>query len=398
MELHLQVDHTVNSISNICLAGTLAINSQKATLQRTITSQIRTSWDLICDAIVADNLEIVKNTLFSSCDRTSWPKINESKGIYVVDYSISKGFSLVCTPKSSLEYRNPLLDLAIANGSLNTLRWLLEQGFGKKDKRPSEEVFSSNTNFKLLRYSSDIDSSVILDEIIADVTYEQIEENLETILLLLAHGAKASSRLLKIAVSANSLDLVCMLFKYGADPNEEYLISSVVFESEKSEDMVRLLLDYGVSNESGEFLYWVVMKGSPHITKLLLDRGADPNRSSTDTPLVNTFLTLKPNPETFLITKMLLNSGADPYLKANKYPKDYKVARNFSKHYGITWDEFVEANKQERFHPPPETTKERRARKRIIRLQKTVNKERRARERRIRLQKTVPVEQDVQAE
>lgn len=358
MKAHQQIQSAADSLSNIRLADTLTTASQILPLKTGTTWQIRTSWDLLCDSIVADDLPTVEDILrnISKLDLTSWPKRDDQSDAYQIHADLEDGYYyLICVVSANFYGSdNPLLILAIQHGAIDSLRWLLEQGFGKVDVN---EVLPYQS--KPLRYSNGYNYDDILNRIISHPSFGRFDKVSELTPLLLTHGANASPKLLKMAIQKKSSDLVRMLFQYGADPNgidnSNTMLNCAIISSD--ENMVNLLLDYGAELHPAE-RYPPLMDALRHanIVKLLLDRGANPNLGYQKiTPLAEAISNSSAKQRTFFVTKMLLNAGADPHIQVkNKFLANYLFPRNFLKNYGITWDEFVREN----YRPLPPTSPE----------------------------------------
>lgn len=426
--VHSTVESTITSIERL--------NLVEQSMRPVTIPQTQTNWNILSDAVVSDNIELVKD-IIENCVHyldMSWPKTKAITGkqIYDVYHSAADNcYVLVCGannpgswnphdgPGSWHRHENPLLRMAINSGSIDTLRWLLDNGFGSDTKFLENEDTQTNSMTVRMSYDSH-DTAVTALKIALKLAVEAVvDSNLEAVGLLLQHGAQIIVLTFCAAVRSNNPELIKMLLGHGADC---YITEGLLEAVTVSDDVTRLLLDCGADiNASGvkagdraTALGWAARMIRPTTLRLLLDRGADPkedlNRQAlpkacklgfhyqeedillcinilleggidinmeNGLPLrivagqgilsvVKLLLDKGADPNRFaagkgsaltdalrgggrshaLCAKLLLESGADPSrADKGKPPGSYVLARRFSRYTGVSWAKVVKANK-----------------------------------------------------
>ena len=298
----------------------LSLTNQSA--QTPNIPQTQTSWNFISDAVVSDNIELVKNIIRDiiadsgrySID-SSWPtRIYTSKDLYTVEYSDSYNV-LICQ-----EPKNPLLSMAARSGSISTLRWLLEEGFGSYIELLNKEptlVWSESMCMRHEDYVSkalgDILESAVSTIFTRNTVATIVEREIEAVQLMLQHGAQAAHSTLDFAIKLECMELVQLLLTHADD---DWLVHGLITAVGVSDDMTCILLDYGtpvdgtVHSANETALCHAVQKQRLTTVKLLLDRGADPRKNDNRVMQLACELPMK-NAEAVLFIDMLAEAGAD---------------------------------------------------------------------------------------
>jgi ankyrin repeat protein len=139
---------------------------------------------------------------------------------------------------------------------------------------------------------------------------------------------------LDLAIRGNRVEVVRELLGAGAKLN----LGGVPYAIAQGEEMSRALLEGGLGAnttlphmgdwlDGGTPLHWAVYYEQPGTTKLLLDKGADPNARDEmgHTPLMAFWWHGGPKgPE---VARLLLATGADPNAEANPYQGAHGIVR-----------------------------------------------------------------------
>ncbi|KAH0543142.1 hypothetical protein FGG08_002487 [Glutinoglossum americanum] len=194
--------------------------------------------------------------------------------------------------------------------------------------------------------------------------------SVEAVRALLNHGVDVNEgsrtgTALERAVIGRSEEMVHLLLEHGADPNLFASLSNLVdgsYDEERTPEllerklrMMRLLLDRGAKpnrSPGSTILHKVASRDYPiEATRLLLDYGANVNAldATGDTPLH--YLGRRETEKAANLMKLLLENGADPTIRCRgKLLGDLVGARNISKWLGMSWDELVESTRHFRPH------------------------------------------------
>lgn len=417
-EIHSTVESTVNSVERLNLVET-------SVCPVTIT-QTQTNWDILSDALISDNVELVK-VIIGNCMHyidASWPKV-EGWPLYDVRHSAANNCNvLVCNAivptdwsrRDHNPHYNPLLYKTIISGSTSTLRWLLDNGFGSDMKLPENRAIQIGNMEIRMRYNCHDTAVVVLMVALEEAVKAAVDSNLEAVQLLLQHGAQVTSKTFCAAINMDNLGLVELLLSHGADC---HMADGMLEAVTVSDDMTRFLLDCGADLDTsgyttlignrmtaltiaaflkkrstlqllldrgvdptkglnqqalkyaceftepnaecvnilleagadanynnGSAIRVLAGQGNSVVLKLLLDKGADPDKVSPDRrSALKTALTGTKEPQA-LCAKILLESGADPSVAGKgKAAETYALARKFPQYFGVTFQEVVEANK-----------------------------------------------------
>lgn len=430
-EIHSTVESTINSVERLNLVET--------SIRPVTITQTPTNWNILSDALISDNVELVKD-IIGNCMHyidASWPKAlgGTSEPLYDVHHSAADNCDvLVCNANVARRWNrdweahyNPLLYKTIISGSISTLRWLLDNGFGSDTKLPEKRAIQTGSMEVRMRYDSHDTAVIVLESTLEEAVKAAVDSNLEAVQLLLQHGAQVTSETFCAAIRLENLELVELLLSHGADCHiANGLLEAVTVSDDmtrfllhccvgigidasgptthldhrktalttaafmKNRSTLKLLLDRGVdptkglnrqalqyacetgprrsraSNgkdilacvnillkagadvnyDDGSLLRILAGRGNSGVLKLLLDKGADPDKVSPGEKSALTTALSDGKKSHALCAKLLLESGANPSVAGKGRPAErYALTRKFRQYLGVTWEEVVEANK-----------------------------------------------------
>ena len=326
-------------------------------------SCFQTTWHVLIDAVLSDNIELVKH-IIGDCTHyvdASWPQRNGSNPLYHAEHmDDGRLHRLVCRPESLLEgkYINPLLATAARDRSTDTLRWLLGAGFGIE-----EGLMVADIKVMPMAYKTHDLAIRAVDNALLSAIEGGVNGEIKAIQILLEHGVKVTLAAFKSGIRSRNLPLVQLLLRHGGHtfttPGLLTAVQMCTFgkyggtdRRESTLSCVSLLLEEGADANYDQDNVWrlALVRADLRLVQLLLDYGADPNTIFSNNRTALQLAFSGQSEQRAHCVKLLLDSGANPNkdIRKGKPLGQHALARRFPQYLGVTWDEMVAATEHVR--------------------------------------------------
>ena len=249
-------------------------------------------------------------------------------------------FWLIIMLNSDEDTLRELLKSIIRGNNVEILKYLLDHGLALNDDRcllfcyGFIDMKADNEMFPILvQYIQDVNF------IHYDTTYLHHASsygNLALVQYLLERGAVRDrltdhgSDALHIAADGGHAEVVSLLLNWNRAetpiPDDRVALALNTASLSEHIDVVRVLVEYGVSNETLNIALCEAVSGDSAVTNYLLDNGADVNASHEG----RTVLTCACYYELINMTRLLLKRGADPNLAD---PEGFRPLERADLHY-----------------------------------------------------------------
>ena len=314
----------------------MTLNLKKSLSPMVNMSCFQTNWDVLIDALVSDNIELVKH-IIGDCTHyvdASWPQNVHNRPLYYVKQMLD-GRRNILVFQGDGTFRNglyslrgcinPLLDKAAQYSSTDTLRWLLGAGFGIE-----EGPMMADLKVMPMAYKSHDLAIKAVDNALLSAIKGISNGNIEAVQILLEHGVKVTFDTFLSGIHSRNLPLVQLLLRHGG---HEFITSGL-------QEALRTFPSFRTDQREHAL----------SCVSLLLEEGADANALFRNKRTALQLAFGGQSKQHAHSVKLLLDSGANPNedIRRGKPLGQYALARRFPGYLGVTWDEMVAATEHVR--------------------------------------------------